>query len=43
MQVYAEEAINEILPDPEDPTGAMVAMDPQNGFIKAMVGVKILT
>lgn len=40
MQVYAEEAINEILPDPEDPTGAMVAMDPQNGFIKAMVGGK---
>ncbi|HEY5500379.1 MAG TPA: PBP1A family penicillin-binding protein [Candidatus Humimicrobiaceae bacterium] len=38
MQVYAQDAINEILPDPEDPTGAMVAMDPTNGFIKAMVG-----
>ena len=40
MQVYAEDAIKEILPDPDDPTGAMVAMDPGNGFIKAMVGGK---
>ena len=38
MQNYAQDAINEILPDPEDPTGAMVAMDPTNGHIKAMVG-----
>ncbi|MCL4418344.1 MAG: penicillin-binding transpeptidase domain-containing protein [Actinobacteria bacterium] len=40
MQVYAQDAIKEILPDPDDPTGAMVAMDPSNGFIKAMVGGK---
>ena len=40
MQVYAEDAIKQILPDPDDPTGAMVAMDPRNGFIKAMVGGK---
>jgi penicillin-binding protein 1A len=38
MQTYAQDAIKEILPDPEDPTGAMVAMDPTNGYIKAMVG-----
>lgn len=38
MQTYAQDAINEILPDPEDPTGSMVAMDPTNGYIKAMVG-----
>ena len=38
MQRYAEDAINEILPDPEDPAGAMVALYPANGFIKAMVG-----
>ncbi|MCL4377216.1 MAG: PBP1A family penicillin-binding protein [Actinobacteria bacterium] len=40
MQVYAEDAIKEILPDPEDPTGAMIAMDPRNGYIKALVGGK---
>ncbi|MCE5330126.1 PBP1A family penicillin-binding protein [bacterium] len=38
MQVYAQDAINEVLPDPEDPTGAMVAMDPTSGYIKALVG-----
>ena len=40
MQVAAEEAIREILPDPEDPAAALVAIDPQTGFIKAMVGGK---
>ncbi|MCJ7665245.1 MAG: transglycosylase domain-containing protein, partial [Actinobacteria bacterium] len=40
MQVYAENAILEILPDPEDPSAALVAMDPGNGYIKAMVGGK---
>ncbi len=38
MQTYAQDAIKEILPDTEDPAGAMVAMDPTNGYIKAMVG-----
>jgi penicillin-binding protein 1A len=38
MQVYAQDAIKEILPDETDPAGAMVAMDPTNGYIKAMVG-----
>ncbi|MFZ3385599.1 MAG: PBP1A family penicillin-binding protein, partial [Candidatus Hydromicrobium sp.] len=40
MQNAAENAINEILPDPEDPEAALVAMDPTNGYIKAMVGGK---
>ena len=43
MQVAAENAINEILFDPEDPQAALVAMDPRNGYIKAMVGGKDFT
>ena len=40
MQVAAEGAIKQVLYDPEDPSAALVAMDPKNGFIKAMVGGK---
>jgi penicillin-binding protein 1A len=40
MQIDAENAIEEILFDPEDPAAALVAMDPRNGYIKAMVGGK---
>lgn len=40
MQVAAENAIKEILPDPEDPSASLVAMDPRNGYILAMVGGK---
>ncbi len=40
MQVAAENAIQQVLPDPEDPASALVAMDPRNGYIKAMVGGK---
>jgi penicillin-binding protein 1A len=40
MQVAAENAIQKILFDPEDPSAALVAMDPKNGFIKALVGGK---
>ncbi len=40
MQIAAENAIKEVLPDPEDPAAALVAMDPRNGYIKAMVGGK---
>jgi penicillin-binding protein 1A len=40
MQIDAENAIAEVLPDPEDPAAALVAMDPRNGYIKAMVGGK---
>ena len=43
MQIAAENAINEILPDPEDPSAALVAMDPTNGKIKAMVGGRDFT
>ncbi|MBN1299448.1 MAG: PBP1A family penicillin-binding protein [Actinobacteria bacterium] len=40
MQVAAEDAIKQILFDPEDPAAALVAMDPSTGYIKAMVGGK---
>jgi len=38
MQVYAEQAISEVLPDPEDPAAALVAIEPGTGYIKALVG-----
>jgi len=40
MQIAAENAIEEVLFDPEDPAAALVAMDPRNGYVKAMVGGK---
>jgi len=40
MQTDAENAIYQILPDPEDPSASLVAIDPTNGYIKAMVGGK---
>jgi len=40
MQIDAENAIEEVLFDPEDPAAALVAIDPRNGYIKAMVGGK---
>jgi len=40
MQIAAENAIKEVLPDPEDPSASLVAMDPRNGYILAMVGGK---
>ena len=43
MQIAAENAIKEVLSDPEDPAAALVAMDPTNGYIKAMVGGKDFT
>jgi len=43
MQIAAENAIKEVLFDPEDPAAALVAMDPTNGYIKAMVGGKDFT
>lgn len=38
MQTYAEEAVRGILDRPEDPDAALVAIDPNNGYIKALVG-----
>lgn len=38
MQKAAEEAVATVLTEPRDPYGAMVAMDPHNGKVKAMVG-----
>ncbi len=38
LQVMAEQAIAEILPEPEDPWAAVVAMDPKTGHILALVG-----
>ncbi len=38
MQRAAEGAVNGILTQPSDPYGALTAIDPRNGQIKAMVG-----
>ncbi|MCL5986144.1 MAG: PBP1A family penicillin-binding protein [Actinobacteria bacterium] len=38
MQNAAEKAISEVLFDPSDPSAALVAIDPSNGYIRAMVG-----
>ena len=38
MQQAAEEAIPQVLSYESDPSGALVAIDPNNGHVKAMVG-----
>jgi penicillin-binding protein 1A len=38
LQQYAEEAVREVLPYGQDPYGAMTAVDPRTGHIRAMVG-----
>lgn len=38
VQHLAQDAMREILPDKPGFTGAMVAMDPRTGFVKAMIG-----
>jgi penicillin-binding protein 1A len=38
MQGYAEDAVREVLPYPTDPYGALTAVDPRTGHIRAMVG-----
>jgi penicillin-binding protein 1A len=40
MQAAAENAISQVLPDPDDPSASLVAIDPTSGYIKAMVGGK---
>ncbi len=38
LQQQASEAIESVLADPDGPTAALVAIDPRNGAVKAMVG-----
>jgi penicillin-binding protein 1A len=38
LQAAAEEAVNGVLSQPDDPSGAMTVIDPRTGHIKAMVG-----
>jgi penicillin-binding protein 1A len=38
MQHAAEDAVSQVVPDPSQPEAALVAVDPQTGFVKAMVG-----
>lgn len=38
MQVAAEDAIRGTLPFPNDPSGSLVAVEPDTGYVKAMVG-----
>ena len=37
-QAAAEAAINEVLPDPNGPAAALVAIEPQTGYVRVMVG-----
>jgi membrane peptidoglycan carboxypeptidase len=37
LQGFAQDAMNDILPEKPGWTGALVSMDPRNGFVKAMV------
>ena len=43
MQVAAEKAVAEHLPDPEDPSAAVVAIDARTGEIRALVGGRDFT
>ena len=38
MQAAAEDAVRSVLPYPNDPHGALVALDPRSGHVHAMVG-----
>ena len=38
MQAAAEDAVTSVLPYPNDPSASMVAIDPESGYVKAMVG-----
>jgi penicillin-binding protein 1A len=38
LQAVAEQAVNEVMPDPEGPEAALVAVDPRSGYVRAMVG-----
>jgi len=38
LQIAAEAAVRSVLPYPGDPAGAMTAIDPRTGYVRAMVG-----
>ncbi len=38
LQKYAEDAVQDALPKSSDPRGALVSIDPRNGYVKALVG-----
>src|SRR5258705_2890141 len=38
LQAAAEQAINDVMPDPNGPEAALVAVDPRTGYVRAMVG-----
>jgi penicillin-binding protein 1A len=38
MQAQAEAAVSTVLPEPDDPRAALVALDPHSGAIRALVG-----
>jgi penicillin-binding protein 1A len=38
LQAAAEQAIGEVMPDPNGPEAALVAVDPRTGYVRAMVG-----
>jgi penicillin-binding protein 1A len=38
LQAAAEQAVGEVMPDPNGPEAALVAVDPRNGYVRAMVG-----
>lgn len=38
LQAVAEQAIAEVMPDPNGPEAALVAVDPRSGHVRAMVG-----
>ena len=38
LQRLAEQAAREVLPDPTGPAASLVAVDPETGFVRAMVG-----
>ncbi|MGH2809644.1 MAG: transglycosylase domain-containing protein [Actinomycetota bacterium] len=40
MQRHAETAIGKVLDRPGDPSASLVALDPKNGFVRALVGGK---
>jgi penicillin-binding protein 1A len=38
LQAAAEQAVADVMPDPNGPEAALVAVDPRSGYVRAMVG-----